>query len=111
MTSKYLKPVAAQYIPAPPLRWSLLAFLARALPRAIPLALIAGLVFVVISFFISPRYASTARFTVNTTQESPAGGLAALAAFAVLMIASSIVLFYMPNDGSERTCIVEPISR
>jgi uncharacterized protein involved in exopolysaccharide biosynthesis len=79
MTTKYLKPVAAQYAPAPPLRWSLLAFLARALPRAVPLALAGGLIFVVISFFMSPRYASTARFTVNTTQESPAGGLAALA--------------------------------
>lgn len=79
MSSKYLKPVAAQYVPAPPLRWSLLAFLARALPRAVPFAMVTGLIFVVISYFITPRYASTARFTVNTAQEAPAGGLAELA--------------------------------
>jgi uncharacterized protein involved in exopolysaccharide biosynthesis len=79
MTSKYLKPIAAQYAPAPQLRWSLLAFLARALPRAVPFAFAAALIFVVISYFIPPRYASTARFTINTAQESPTGGLAALA--------------------------------
>ena len=79
MSSKYLKPIAAQYVPAPPLRWSLLAFLARGLPRAVPFALAGGVIFVVISYFIAPRYASTARFTVNTAQEAPSGGLAELA--------------------------------
>lgn len=74
-----VRPPSASYRPSSRPQWSLLSFAAGALPLAIPLGFAGAVIFAAATYLITPTYLSVARFTVNTSQSNPLGGLAALA--------------------------------